>query len=75
MIAFMLSLFYIQRSVIIRFLVSSGGEGGGRNVMNLVYGSSSSSYMDCEVHFVLECSDSPNWDSFHPVLLRRRLRR
>ena len=47
MIAFMLS-FYIQRSVIIRFLVSSGGGG----VMNLVYGSSSSSYMDCEVHFV-----------------------
>ena len=35
----------------ITFLVSSGGGGGGGlDVMNLVYGSSSSSYMDCEVH-------------------------
>ena len=33
------------------FLVKSGGGG----VMNLVYGSSSSSYMDCEVKFVYEC--------------------
>ena len=71
MIAFMLS-YYIQRSVIIRFLVSSWGGGG---VKNLVYGSSSSSYMDCEVHFVYECYDSPNRDSFNPVLVRRRLRR
>ena len=47
MFAFMLSC-YIQRSVIIRFLVSSGGG----DVMNLVYGSSSSSYMDYEVHLV-----------------------
>ena len=44
-------------------------------MLNLVYGSSSSSYMDCEVHFVYECYDSPIWDSFTPVLLRRRLRR
>ena len=29
------------------------GVGGG--VMNLVYGSSSSSYMDCEVNFDFEC--------------------
>ena len=33
------------------FLVKSGG-----GVMNLVYGSSSSSYMDCEVIFDDECS-------------------
>ena len=46
----------------------------GGDVMYLVYGSSSSSYMDCEVHCVLECYDSPNWDSFQTVLLRRRLR-
>ena len=43
--------------------------------MDLVYGSSSSSYMDCVVNFVYECYDSPIWGSFNPVLLRRRLRR
>ena len=75
MFPFMLS-YSIQRSVIIRFLVSSCGWGvGGGDVMNLVYGSSSSSYMDCEVNFVYECYDSPIWDPFQPVLLRRRLRR
>ena len=30
-------------------------ENGGGGVMNLVYGSSSSSYMDCEVYFDYEC--------------------
>ena len=30
-------------------------ENGGVGVMNLVYDSSSSSYMDCEVHFDYEC--------------------
>ena len=43
--------------------------------MNLVYGSSSSSYMDCEVNFDYECYISSVWGSFKPVLLRRRLRR
>ena len=38
-----------KRSVILRFLVSSRGGGG---VLNLVYGSPSSSYMDCQVHCV-----------------------
>ena len=31
------------------------GGGGGGGVMDLVYGSSSSSYMDCKVKFVYEC--------------------
>ena len=35
------------------FLMISGG--GGRGVMDLVYGSSSSSYMDCMVFFGGEC--------------------
>ena len=48
-------------------------ENGGE-VMNLVYGSSSSFYMDCEVNFVC-VTDSPVWGSFNPVLLRRCLRR
>ena len=30
-------------------------ENGGGGVMNLVYSSSSSSYMDCEVNFDYEC--------------------
>ena len=33
------------------FLVKTGGGG----VINLVYGSSSSSYMDCKVNFDYEC--------------------
>ena len=37
-----------NRSVILRFLVSSGGG----DVLNLVYRSPSSSYMDCQVHCV-----------------------
>ena len=49
-------------------------EGGG-GVMDLVYGSSSSSYMDCEVNFVCVCYDSPIWGLFNLVLLRWRLRR
>ena len=49
-------------------------ENGGGGVMNLVYCSSSSSYMDGEVNFVC-VTDSPVWGSFNPVLLRRRLRR
>ena len=40
-------------------------------VMDLVYGSSSSSYMDCEVKFVMSVTDLPVWGSFNPVLLRR----
>ena len=55
--------------------VFSREKGGGGGVMNLVYGSSSSSYMDCEVNFVLSVADSPVWGSFIPVLLHRRLRR
>ena len=35
--------------------VFSSQNGGGGEVMNLVYGSSSSSYMDCEVNFDYEC--------------------
>ena len=31
------------------------GNGGGGGVMDLVYGSSSSFYMDCEVKIVCEC--------------------
>ena len=53
------------------FLVKSGGGG----VMNLVYGSFSSSYMDCEVIFVDECSIFAGLGFVSPVLLRRRLRR
>ena len=34
------------------FSRENGWWGGGGGVMNLVYGSSSSSYMDCEVNFV-----------------------
>ena len=55
--------------------MKTGLGGGGGGVMDLVYGSSSSSYMDCEVNLVHECYDSPIWGSFNPVLLRRRLRR
>ena len=36
------------------FLVKTVGVGGG-GVMNLVYGSSSSFYMDSEVNFDYEC--------------------
>ena len=43
--------------------------------MNLVYASSSSSYMACEVNFDMSVPYSPVWGSFRPVLLRRRLRR
>ena len=39
------------------FVVKTGGGvvGGGGVVMDLVYGSSSSFYMDCEVKIVCEC--------------------
>ena len=50
-IAFMLS-YSSKRSAIKRFLLICGV--GGR-VMNLIYGSSSSSYMDCMVFFGEEC--------------------
>ena len=36
------------------FIVKTAGGGGG-GVMDLVYGSSSSFYMDCEVEIVCEC--------------------
>ena len=37
------------------FVVKGGVEGWGGVVMDLVYGSSSSFYMDCEVKIVCEC--------------------
>ena len=40
------------------FVVKTGGGGGGE-VMDLVYGSSSSLYMDCEVKIVVVIADSP----------------
>ena len=40
---------YIKRSAILRFLMSSGG---GGDVLNLVFGSYYSSYMDCVVRCV-----------------------
>ena len=43
--------------------------------MDLVYGSSPSSYMDCTVISMMSVPYSPVWGSFRPVLLRRRLRR
>ena len=61
---------FISNVLCLRFL--SWKRGG---VMDLVYGSSSSSYMDFEVNFVYECYDSPIWSSFNTVLLCQRLRR
>ena len=52
------------------FIVKTGGGGGG-GVMDLVYGSSSSLDMNCEVNFVCCYADSPISGSFNPVLLRR----
>ena len=49
------------------FIVKTGGGG----VMDLVYGSSSSLDMDCEVNFACCYADSPISGSFNPVLLRR----
>ena len=44
--------------------------------MNLVYGSSSSSYMDCKVFFGVECFHfRQSGVRFRPVLLHWRLRR
>ena len=44
--------------------------------MNLVYGSSSSSYMDCQVFFGVECFQfRRSGVRFRPVLLHRCLRR
>ena len=45
-------------------------ENGGGGVMDIVYGSSSSLDMDCEVNFVCY-ADSPISGSFNPVFLRR----
>ena len=50
------------------FIVKPGGGGG---VMELVYGSSSSLDMNCEVNFVCCYADSFISGSFNPVLLRR----
>ena len=50
------------------FIVKTGERGG---VMNLVYGSSSSLDMNCEVNFVCCSADSPISGSFNPVLLRQ----
>ena len=44
-------------------------------MLNLVFGSSYSSYMDCVVHCVLSVTIGLIRDSFLTVLLRRRLRR
>ena len=49
MIDFM--LLFTKRSAIIHFLMNRGGGG----MLNLVYGSSSSSYMNCVVFFGDEC--------------------
>ena len=60
-----------MRSVIYVFYCK-WGRGG---VMDLVYGSSPSSYMDCKVIFGDRVFPySPVWGSFRPVLLSRRLR-
>ena len=53
--------------------MKTGGGGGG--VMDLVYCSSSSLDMDCEVNFVWCYADSPISGSFNPVLLRQFRRR
>ena len=37
------------------YVFSSEKGGGGGGIMNFVYGSSPSSYMDCEVNFDYEC--------------------
>ena len=47
------------------FIVKTGG-----GVMDLVYGSSSSLDMNCEVNFVCCYADSPISGSFNPVFLR-----
>ena len=52
----------------LRFYRENGGGGG---VMDLVYGSSSSLDMNCEVNFVCCYANSPISGSFNPVLLRR----
>ena len=52
----------------LRFYRENGGGGG---VMDLVYGSSSSLDVNCEVNFVCCYADSPISGSFNPVLLRR----
>ena len=43
--------------LVLRFYRENGGlgGGGGGGVMDLVYGSSSSFYMDCEVKIICEC--------------------
>ena len=53
------------------FIVKTGGWGGWGVLMDLVYGSSSSLDMNCEVNFVCCYADSPISGSFNPVLLRR----
>ena len=45
--------------------------GGGGRVMDLVYGSSSSLDMNCEMNFVCCYADSPISGLFNPGLLRR----
>ena len=54
--------------IIFTFFIVKMGRGG---VMDLVYGSSSSLDMNCEVNFVCCYADSPISGSFNPVLLRR----
>ena len=48
------SFIYIHILTYSIYVFSSENGGRGR-LMNLVYGSSSSSYMDCEVNFDYEC--------------------
>ena len=49
------SCIYIHIITYSIYVFSSENGGGGGGVMNLVYGSSSSSFMDCEVNFDYEC--------------------
>ena len=55
----------------ILFLCFYRENGGWVGVMDLVYGSSSSLDMNCDMNFVCCYADSPISGSFNPVLLRR----
>ena len=63
-------LFVFSRIIFV-FIVKTGGGGGGEEVMDLVYGSSTSFDMDCVVKFVCCYADLPISGSFNPLLLRR----
>ena len=46
---------FIYIHILTFYLGFSSESGGGGGLMNLVYGLSSSSYMDCEVNFDYKC--------------------